>query len=688
MNPFLALQVVRELGFEPIALNILYKLGLHCGFYRFVSQPAPVPPNLVLEPLFDLPPRSRLLELLGEDGLGVLLRDADEIVSGRFRRFGDVPLPLKLAPPEGLRAHWAVCESRGDARFVEDIKFVWEPARFGWAFTLGRAYYLTGEERFAQSFWAYFEEFQRENPPYLGANWMSGQEVGLRLMAWTWCGQVFAAAAASTSARRAALTQAIAQHAARIPLTLIYARSQNNNHLLSEAVALYTAALALPQHPQSALWLEQGWRWLAWCLENQIDRDGEYVQHSTNYHRVMLQLALWVYALARRENPQMLKSGELSQRPARIPLTIHLRLANATRWLQALLDPISGRACNLGHNDGAYIFPLTVCPYMDYRPVMQAAWLTFVESRPFTPGIWDEMAWWFGVLPIEQASEPQGWHKSWMVHPIKQSGDAVFADASQADFFPQNSVLVAQSGKSWAYLRARGAGNSRPAHADWLHVDLWWYGLNIAQDAGTYLYNAAPPWDNSLTHAARHNTVTLNGDDFYRRVSRFLYLGRYKIGNNAPCAGLFAEQRVSCASHEAYWHRYGVKIKRTVKVIGPDHWEITDAPAKFKPITQSPVLWQVHWLLPDWVYRLERAAQETMLHLESPYGEVILHLKSTSPFAVSLWRAGETLAGSLPAPPQAGWVSPTYAVKQPALSLMAYLPLHSELKFVSVFVFP
>jgi len=31
----------------------------------------------------------------------------------------------------------------------------------------------------------------------------------------------------------------------------------------------------------------------------------------------------------------------------------------------------------------------------------------------------------------------------------------------------------------------------RPFQSDQLHVDLWWHGLNLARDAGTYLYTAS-----------------------------------------------------------------------------------------------------------------------------------------------------------------------------------------------------
>jgi len=49
-------------------------------------------------------------------------------------------------------------------------------------------------------------------------------------------------------------------------------------------------------------------------------------------------------------------------------------------------------------------------------------------------------------------------------------------------------------------------------------------GLNVAHDPGTYLYNAAPPWDNALAGSDVHNTVTVDGGDQMLRAGRFLYL--------------------------------------------------------------------------------------------------------------------------------------------------------------------
>ena len=54
------------------------------------------------------------------------------------------------------------------------------------------------------------------------------------------------------------LYRSIADHADRIPPTLSYSRAQNNNHLVSEAVGLYTAGALLQQHPRSHKWKRIG----------------------------------------------------------------------------------------------------------------------------------------------------------------------------------------------------------------------------------------------------------------------------------------------------------------------------------------------------------------------------------------------------------------------------------------------
>jgi len=301
-------KIIRQLGLTQVTLYAVYKLGLISGYYKSLESRELETSHPLSTHLFSLPARDQLNTILSEDDQHNLIAQADEIVAGKFRMFGGEPVELKLTFDQPLR-HWTDYETNPQllatlSSPISDIKFIWEPARFGWAYTLGRAYHLSQHDSYAESFWTYFEHFTESNPANMGPHWMNGQEVALRLMAFVWANQVFETAAASSEERRARLAASVAEHTTRIPPTLLYARAQNNNHLVTEAAALYMAGLALPEHPQASRWRALGWRWLNWAFRNQISESGEYIQHSTNYHRVMLQAALWVNAIKDREWPR------------------------------------------------------------------------------------------------------------------------------------------------------------------------------------------------------------------------------------------------------------------------------------------------------------------------------------------------------------------------------------------------
>jgi hypothetical protein len=428
------------------------------------------------------------------------------------------------------------------------------------------------------------------------------------------------------------LKQALIAHARRIPPTLGYARAQDNNHLLTEAVGLYTAACVLPGHPQSRRWRRLGWKWLNHALQTQIAPDGFYIQQSVNYHRLMLQASLWAALVA---EPQ----GDT------FPEETNRRLAAATQWLLTLLDGESGHVPNLGGNDGAYILPLTVCEYGDYRPVLQAAGKAFLGREPLPAGTWDEMAAWLS---------PQGTYT-----PPEA---------------PNPKLLRLDGKTSWTFLRAAPSTN-RHGHADQLHVDLWWRGLNVAQDAGTYLYNAPRPWENPLSNTDVHNTVTINGDNQMTRAGRFTWLD----WNQARV--LYPPSPTSIVVEHNGYKKYGVTHQRGIERTSGNTWEITD-----KIIASHGELTDIrlHWLLPDWAWELAN----TTLRLKSPHGWIILDIQGTCPLNASITRAGERLSGSGPFQTHHGWVSRTYNEKTPALSFAITTRATPPVTLVSQWEFP
>jgi hypothetical protein len=672
----LNLKALAELGIGQIWLYTRYRLGLYSGYYRWLTRGGQLqdglPPRaLHFETGLVLPNQEKLASILGEKGRARLLEEADELVDGKVRLFGGAPVPLRLELEKPL-FHWTAYNLDNNISAGRDVKFIWEPGRFGWAYILGRAYYLTKVEDYADAFWNYTDAFVKSNPPYVGLHWVSAQEVALRLIAFVFAATVFATSEHTTAKRMSTLAEAIGDHANRIPPTLVYARAQNNNHLLTEAVGLYTAGVVLPNHPKAGNWREIGWRWLNFALQTQIASDGTYIQQSTNYHRLMLQAALWVSAISRKTGRQL-------------PQSSLQKLAASTHWLLALVDTGTGQVPNLGPNDGAYIMPLAVAPFHDYRPVLQSAALAYLNERPFSPGVWDEMGMWFGL-------SDSGTMKQLPLLDRQVGTPYVLRNTNQ---------------KSWAYLRA-GHFDSRPGHADQLHLDLWWRGLNLAMDAGTYLYNAPPPWDNSLARTAVHNTITVDGADQMTRGGRFLWLDWAQAEVISFDREKDGSWKRLVVQHNGY-RRLSVTHQRVVEVGLNGLWSIEDhlLPEKYvfdhlseldEQISASRrevYYLRLHWLLPDWDWKVGISDFSTTIHLNSPYGwitltigEKIAHQISTlSSSKLQVVRAGELLFGNGPVSPERGWFSPTYGSKLPALSLSLAvrrtLPhvLHSEWRF-------
>jgi hypothetical protein len=219
--------------------------------------------------------------------------------------------------------------------------------------------------------------------------------------------------------------------------------------------------------------------------------------------------------------------------------------------------------------------------------------------------------------------------------------------------------------------------HSRPAHADQLCVDLWWEGRNIAMDAGSYLYNAAPPWENSLAGTSVHNTLSINGRDQMQRAGKFLWLDRVN-------ATRLASPDLNTVSASIDWHTHPpLRHTRRLTFLPGSGFSVIDELVPLNALTR-PIQAELQWLLPDWNFvpwkdgiALSQQGLEVSLKIEA------LSPNGTSPtLELSLIRAGKSLLGDIESPIR-GWVSPTYGCKLPALSLAVKAPLQTSLTFIT-----
>ncbi len=557
---------------------------------------------------------------------------ADDILAGRFRYFSHAVIESGFSPDwhsnplTGQRIapdrHWSEISDFGQG----DIKVVWETSRFDFTYALVRAYWRTGDERYAEAFWRLVESWRAANPPNYGANWKCGQEISFRIMAWCFGLYGFLESPTTTPQRVADLAQMIAISGERILANLAYALSQKNNHGISEAMGLWTIGLLFPEFKCAAQWAEVGRNALEAQAKELIYDDGAFSQHSVNYHRLMLHDYLWA-----------LRLGDLNGRP--LSLELRKRIKWATDLLYQIQDEASGGVPNYGQNDGALILPLDNCDYRDYRPVLQAAYYLHEGCRCYESGPWDEpLLWLYGP---EALSAP-------VQKPARRNLAA-----------PIGGYYTLRSPHGFVFTRC-GAFRHRPAQADLLHVDLWWQGRNIAIDPGTYSYNMPPPWDNSLAKTVYHNTVTVDGREQMDQASRFLWVPWVRGSVRCSCTSTCGRLAYWEGEHDGYRRlSTPVSYRRGILQLDDGWWLVLD-----RLESEKIHIYRLHWLLANAPYQWDES-----------HGCLTLDYSSFS-YYVRLHGAPECLNHSLVQADEnspRGWCAPYYFGREPALSVDATL---------------
>ncbi len=138
-------------------------------------------------------------ETFGEQACKHFIAAAERMVDGRIDLMGlrnlyvgteidwhREPVSAKRSPLK----HWKQFDDL-DTSETGNKKTIWELNRHQHFFTLGVAFWLTGDERFAQTFARHLESWIEQNPPGIGINWSSSLEVSFRAMSWIWAFHFF-----------------------------------------------------------------------------------------------------------------------------------------------------------------------------------------------------------------------------------------------------------------------------------------------------------------------------------------------------------------------------------------------------------------------------------------------------------------------------------------------------------------
>jgi asparagine synthase (glutamine-hydrolysing) len=522
-----------------------------------------------------------------------------------------------------MNKHWSQISDEDTG----DIKFIWEPNRFAFVYTLVRAYAVTHDEKYPEAFWTLIEDWAEHNPPNTGANWMDGQEIALRLMAWTFGYEAFLNSPSTTPERKENFIIYIAAQAERIYKNIGYAISTRSNHTISEAFGLWMVGLLFPELKHAEKYLSFGKQLLEREAADQIFPDGSYSMYSLNYHRFILHIYLYAIQL-----------GEINNAPFSTQLINSV--TKSIEYLACLIDPKTGEMPVYGSNDGALVLPLNNCDFTDYRPLLQLGWYITKGERLFEPGPWDEDLFWLcGESTLTPTPSPAGRGGVWLPSPCgRKAGD----EGELA--FPHGGIHLLNASNSRAIIRCTDFA-SRPSHADQLHVDLRIHGHNLAIDAGTYLYSGEAHWRNGLAHTSAHNTVTVDGKDQMTMLSRFTW------ANWSKGKVLKHENDLWQGEHDGY---KPVSHRRTVMALAGDRWLVID-----HLVAKESHHYALHWLLGDFPF--EQKDKSVLLSFDGMRYKVQVGMTDGNG-DFSLVRAAPHSTR--------GWRSRYYGHKEPAVSVM------------------
>jgi hypothetical protein len=164
-----------------------------------------------------------------------------------------------------------------------DVKVPWELSRCQRFTTLGRACWLTGDDRYAAEFVAEVSDWTTANPFAHGVNWACAMDVALRAVSWIWGFHFFAdAVPCRDAAFRSGFLRTLFLHGEFVT-TYLERADLNGNHYLCDGVGLVFLGCFFQGSRRAARWSALGRSILEQEMLAQTTADGVDFEQSTAY---------------------------------------------------------------------------------------------------------------------------------------------------------------------------------------------------------------------------------------------------------------------------------------------------------------------------------------------------------------------------------------------------------------------
>ena len=426
-----------------------------------------------------------------------------------------------------------------------DGKTPYELSRLHHFVTLGQAWRLTRDERYATELFAQWESWIESNPWPYGINWTSAMEVGIRAVNLIWAAGLLRGAPGWTPERREALDRTLWQHGRFIERNLEVGVGDGGivatNHYLANLCGLAYLGLCCGEGADADRWTRVGLEGLEQEMRRQVLPDGFFFESSTGYHRLAVELFLVPALLARRLGHEM-SDGYWSQLERMLEVILYTTGPDGR--VPQIGDGDDGRALILSgypdwpRHDHRYLLALGAVLFErgDFKSAALPSCdnVRGAEDAGDSTGVGcpEEVFWLLGREGVEQ------------FHALPTD-----CSPTGSRGFPYAGLYVIRSEDNRDFALVRTASRRGPAldepsqepggqrvsagsevlpcassgllpnghgHNDALSIELWVAGQPVFIDPGTFCYTSDLESRNLFRSTAAHNTVVVDGLEINR----------------------------------------------------------------------------------------------------------------------------------------------------------------------------
>lgn len=588
----------------------------------------------------------------------VSLERADQILQNKLRFLG-----IEVTYPNGFDWHrdplsdfryplkyYKNIPIFGGNRGQGDVKHIWEVNRHQFLIELGKAYFLTGDEKYAQKIVDTFLDWYEKNPYKAGINWTSALEVAVRSLAWIWAFAFIRTARAFTPHVNFILQKALHQHARYLSQNLSFYFSPYN-HLIGETTALFIINYLFPHFRNAHKQATRAWKILEKEITRQFHTDGMTVEQASYYHHFTLGFYMQA-VLLRQLNGDAVGQATMS------------RLEKAVDIMMYLTRP-DGTIPRMGEIDDGLAIYFSDAANWDFRSFLNMGALLF--NRPdmkFVGGRFQENAFWlFGMAGFKRYADMQAVPPTDTVKYFRESGYLTIRSGwnANADFF------VMDVGPLAAGVRHDEIPSAAHGHMDLTAFELHIHGKPVFVDAGHYTYNGPWEWAHYFRRTEAHNTLTVDGQSLAvnKQAMKISHAPHVDVQNYYSEANLVT----LTVEHDGY-RRLDAPVmhRRTFVFLSPDIWLFWD-----HLDGDQPHHIQLHYHLHQDVKDVK--LMENGFRVGMPRAETALRILYPD-FRFEKRRGGKN--------PADGWLGENYGLKLPAWYVRAAANLHLPQEVLSL----